>query len=34
VKDAKMTDGILKVILERQLPEELKPRTIDISSDK
>ena len=34
VQDAKMTDGILKVILERQLPEELKPRTIDISSDK
>ena len=34
VKDAKMTDGILKVILERQLPEELKPRIIDISSDK
>lgn len=34
VKDAKMADGILKVILERQLPEELKPRTIDISSDK
>ena len=34
VQDAKMTDGILKITLERQLPEELKPRTIDISSDK
>jgi molecular chaperone IbpA len=34
VKDAKMTDGILKIVLERQLPEELKPRIIDITSDK
>ena len=30
VQDAKMTDGILKVILERQLPEALQPRLIDI----
>ena len=34
VTGADMHNGILKVSLERQLPEELKPRKIDISSDK
>jgi len=34
VTGADMRNGILKVSLERQLPEELKPRKIDISSDK
>ena len=34
VTGADMRNGILKVNLERQLPEELKPRKIDISSDK
>ena len=34
VTGAEMHNGILKVSLERQLPEELKPRKIDISSDK
>jgi HSP20 family molecular chaperone IbpA len=29
-----MRNGILRVDLERKLPEELKPRKIDISSDK
>jgi molecular chaperone IbpA len=34
VKGADMIDGVLKISLERQLPEELKPRKIDISSAK
>ena len=34
VTGADMRNGILKVNLERQLPDELKPRKIDISSDK
>ena len=34
VQGADMVDGILKISLERQLPEELKPRKIDISSAK
>ena len=34
VQGADMRNGILKVNLERQLPDELKPRKIDISSDK
>ena len=34
VQGADMRNGILKVNLERQLPEELKPRKIDISSAK
>jgi molecular chaperone IbpA len=34
VTGADMRNGILKVNLERQLPEELKPRKIDISSAK
>jgi molecular chaperone IbpA len=34
VTGADMHNGILKVSLERQLPEELKPRKIDIASDK
>ena len=34
VKGADMIDGILKISLERQIPDELKPRKIDISSDK
>jgi len=34
VKGADMIDGILKINLERQIPDELKPRKIDISSDK
>lgn len=32
VTGAKLRDGILRVELERQLPEELKPRTIKIST--
>ena len=34
VKGADLIDGVLKISLERQLPEELKPRKIDISSAK
>jgi molecular chaperone IbpA len=34
VQGADMVDGVLKISLERQLPEELKPRKIDISSAK
>lgn len=34
VQGADMVDGVLKIGLERQLPEELKPRKIDISADK
>jgi len=34
VQGADMVDGVLKISLERQLPEELKPRKIDISADK
>ena len=34
VTGADMRNGILRVNLERQLPEELKPRKIDISTDK
>ena len=34
VTGADMHNGILKISLERQLPEELKPRKIDISSAK
>ena len=34
VQGADMVNGVLKISLERQLPEELKPRKIDISSDK
>ena len=34
VTGADMRNGILRVDLERKLPEELKPRKIDISSDK
>ena len=34
VQGADMVNGILKISLERQLPEELKPRKIDISSAK
>ena len=34
VQGADMRNGILKVNLERQLPDELKPRKIDISSAK
>jgi len=34
VTGADMVDGVLKISLERQLPEELKPRKIDISSAK
>ena len=34
VQGADMIDGVLKISLERQLPEELKPRKIDISSAK
>jgi molecular chaperone IbpA len=31
VKDATVKDGVLKVILERHVPEELKPRTIPVN---
>ena len=34
VQGADMVNGVLKISLERQLPEELKPRKIDISSAK
>ena len=34
VQGADMGNGVLKISLERQLPEELKPRKIDISSAK
>lgn len=30
VKDSTLSDGLLTVTLERQLPDELKPRTIEI----
>jgi len=30
VKDANMSDGILTILMERVIPEEMKPRTIDI----
>ena len=32
VKGAKLTDGILKIALENQIPEEKKPQTIKIST--
>jgi len=31
VKDAKVRDGILSIALERQVPEELKPRKISVN---
>jgi|TARA_R110002096_G_scaffold317121_4_gene511588 molecular chaperone IbpA len=34
VQGADMVNGVLKISLERQLPDELKPRKIDISSAK
>ena len=34
IKEAEMDDGILKIYLERIIPEEKKPRTISIKSGK
>jgi molecular chaperone IbpA len=31
VKEAKVRDGILSIVLERQVPEELKPRKISVN---
>jgi molecular chaperone IbpA len=33
VNEAKLADGLLSISLKRELPEALKPRTIQISSD-
>ena len=32
VKDASLADGLLTISLERELPEQLKPRTIPINT--
>lgn len=32
VTDAKMQDGLLKINLQREIPDEAKPKTIEISS--
>ncbi|MFN4288149.1 MAG: Hsp20 family protein [Brevundimonas sp.] len=34
VKEARLENGLLSIALERELPEALKPRRIDIVSDK
>jgi molecular chaperone IbpA len=33
VTDAQLTDGLLNISLERELPEAMKPRRIEISTD-
>jgi molecular chaperone IbpA len=34
VSDAKLADGLLSISLKRELPEALKPRRVEISTDK